>query len=195
MIKRLILFIAFLSSCCFADQLSLPTVFSDHMVLQRGRAVPVWGKTDPGALVTVDFADQSRTVTAEADGKWRVDLERMPASAVPRTMTVSSGDVQIFFEDVLVGDVWLCSGQSNMELTMNQTENAAAGIAAADCPAIRLFKAPRAASAKPEETIHARWAVCTPETVTNFSGVAYYFGRKLQKDLNVPIGLLGRNPD
>ncbi|MEI8207552.1 MAG: sialate O-acetylesterase, partial [Kiritimatiellales bacterium] len=190
MIKRLILFITILSNCCFAAELSLPTVFSDHMVLQRERPVPVWGKADPGAKVTVEFAGQTKTATVDADGKWRVDLEQLSASAEPCTLTVSSSDKQIVFQDVLVGEVWLCSGQSNMQWPMRNTENAQTDMAEAKHPQLRLFNSPRVPAAEPKETIDAKWAVCTPETVSNFSGVAYYFGKKLHQDLKVPVGLL-----
>lgn len=190
MIKRLVLFIAILSNCGLAAELSLPSVFSDHMVLQRERAVPVWGKADPGTKVTVSFAGQTKTATADTEGKWRVDIEKLSASAESRTLTVRAGDKQIVFQDVLVGEVWLCSGQSNMKFVMCKTVDATTAIAAANYPQIRLFNTPQVPVAKPKETIDAKWEVCTPETITNFSGVAYYFGRKLHKDLNVPVGLL-----
>jgi len=190
MIKRLILFIAILSNCGLAAELSLPSVFSDHMVLQRERAVPVWGKADPCTKVAVSFAGQTKTTTADTEGKWRVDLGKLSASAESRTLTVRAGDKQIVFQDVLVGEVWLCSGQSNMKFVMCKTVDATAAIAAANYPQIRLFNTPQVPVAKPKETIDAKWEVCMPETITNFSGVAYYFGRKLHKDLNVPVGLL-----
>lgn len=190
MIKRFILFIAILSTGCLAAALSLPTIFSDHMVLQRDRAVPVWGKANPGDRIKVEFAGQTQAATAAADGNWRVDLMPLAASAEPRKLVVSSGDIQIAFEDVLVGEVWLCSGQSNMQWPMNKTENATDAIAAAKHPQIRLYDTPRVPATAPKEKIDAQWKVCTPETVAGFSGTAYYFGRKLQQDLNVPVGLL-----
>ena len=194
MIKRLIWFIVALSGWCLAAELSLPSVFSDHMVLQRERAVPVWGKADPGAEVKVEFAGQTKTVTADADGKWRVDLAPMSASSESRILKVSSNlkseIINLQFSDVLVGEVWLCSGQSNMAMALSACENSTNEIAAANYPQIRLFKAPNVAAATPKEEIAAKWAVCTPETVKTFSGTAYYFGRKLHQDLNVPVGLL-----
>ena len=192
--KRFVLFITLLSNCCFAAELNLPAVFSDHMVLQRDRSVPVWGKADPGAVVSVEFAGQTKIETADADGKWRVDLDPMPASSESRTLKVASNlkseIVNLQFTDVLIGEVWLCSGQSNMQRPMPLTENADAAIAAADHPTIRLFNTPRVPSSVPRDTVDAKWEVCTPGTVSNFSGVAYYFGRKLNQDLHVPVGLL-----
>ncbi|MCF7818391.1 MAG: hypothetical protein K9M54_10970 [Kiritimatiellales bacterium] len=192
MIKRLgmPLLSLFLALPCFAAEPTLPTVFSDHMVLQRERAVPVWGKADPNATVTVEFAGQTKTAVAKADGTWRIDLDPMPASTAPRTLTVRAGGQQVAFQDVLVGEVWLCSGQSNMQLSLSACENAAAEIAAANYPEIRLYDTPRVATEDPQEKINAHWTACTPETAKTFSGVAYYFGRKLHQDLNVPIGLL-----
>ena len=190
MIKHLMLFVVILSNCCLAAELSLPSVFSDHMVLQRERAVPVWDKADPGALVKVEFAGQTKTATAGTDGKWRVDLDQLPASTESRTLTVDSGDKQIVFKDVLVGEVWLCSGQSNMAMALSACENSTNEIAAANYPQIRLFKSPNVAATTPKEAIAAKWDVCTPETIKTFSGVAYYFARKLHQDLNVPVGLL-----
>lgn len=192
--KRFILLITLLSGLGLAAELSLPAVFSDHMVLQRERPVPVWGKADPGSAVTVEFAGQKKTTTAAADRKWRVDLDPMPASSESRLLKVASSlkseIINLQFTDVLIGEVWLCSGQSNMQRPMAITENAGAAIATANDPQIRLFNTPRVPSVEPRETIDAQWEVCTPGTVTNFSGVAYYFGRKLRQDLNVPVGLL-----
>lgn len=173
-----------------AVELALPSVFSDHMVLQRERPVPVWGKADPDATVTVGFAGQAKTAVAKDDGTWQVDLEPMPASSDPGMLTVRSGDNEVVFHDVLVGEVWLCSGQSNMQWPMEHSENADAAIAAASHPQIRLFHTPKVCSESPLEKIDAQWETCTPETVGGFSAVAYYFGRKLHQDLDVPVGLL-----
>lgn len=192
MLKRLrfILLGSFLASTGLASALSLPSVFSDHMVLQRSQPVPVWGEAGPGSVVTVEFAGQKKTVTAGSDGKWRVDLDPMPASSTPRPFHVSSSGSQVSFSDVLVGEVWLCSGQSNMAWRMEDTTHAAAAIAAADFPQIRLYDTPRLSLQKPGDQIDSRWMICTPENVRLFSGTAYYFGRKLHQDLNIPVGLL-----
>ncbi|MCP5535956.1 MAG: 9-O-acetylesterase [Akkermansiaceae bacterium] len=179
-----------LALCSQAWSLTLPTVFTDHMVLQRGQNVPVWGTADPGAGVTVSFAGQTQSVKAGADGKWRVDLSALKASTESRELTVTSGSSETVIKDVLVGEVWLCSGQSNMQWSMRQSENGKEAIAAANHPLIRLYNTPRVPSAVPLDKINASWQVCQPRAVEHFSAVAYYFGRKLQKELDVPVGLL-----
>jgi len=200
MLKYLALFAAIVSGNCFPAETSLPSVFSDHMVLQRDRPVPVWGKADPGTTVTVEFTGQKKETVAGASGKWRIDLDPMPASAEPCEMKISSnrksGITNLKFTDVLVGEVWFCAGQSNMQMPMKgwppkcPLDNTTSEIAAANHPMIRLYNAPMKFSSVPEETINARWNVCTPETVASFSACAYYFGRKLHRDLGVPVGLL-----
>lgn len=191
MIKKCcILFLSFLAAIpCFAE-LNLPSVFSEHMVLQREQPVPVWGTADAGASVTVEFASQKKTVTADRNGKWRTDLSPLTASAESRTFTVRSGDKEVVFQDVLVGEVWLCSGQSNMQWFMQNTVDAAAVMAAANHPEIRLYDTPRVSTEDPQEIINSQWTACTSETIKTFSAVAYYFGRKLHQDLDVPVGLL-----
>lgn len=179
--------------------LSLPTVFSDHMVLQRERALPVWGQARPGAKVSVMFGGKARATQADAGGKWRLELDPLGASAEGRELEVIAEDPagveRVKFADVLVGEVWLCSGQSNMELPLggskkNPVLNSAAEVAAANRPLIRLYRTPKVYASTPLPWIDAQWEVCTPETVREFSAVAYFFGCKLQRDLGVPVGLL-----
>jgi sialate O-acetylesterase len=174
---------------CFSASVFLSSVFSDHMVLQREKPVPVWGTADAGSTVTVEFAGQKKSAVADSSNHWKILLDPMPASSNPRKLQVSGVECQVSFSDVLVGEVWLCSGQSNMEFAMGRTEHAAEDVASADYPAIRLYRTPRRVSREPAERIDAQWEVCTPETVKEFSGVAYFFGRKLHQDLDVPIGL------
>lgn len=190
--QRILLFFILLSHGCIAAELKLPTVFSDHMVLQREQVVPVWGQAEPGASVTVAFAGQTKQATADEGGAWRVNLDPMDASAKPRTLTIHSSleAESLVFTDVLLGDVWLCSGQSNMQWSMINSENGERAIARATHPEIRLYQTPREFSETPKERIDARWTVTTPETVRGFSAVAYYFGRRLNAELGVPIGLL-----
>jgi sialate O-acetylesterase len=196
MLKKFCLFliVSLTALSCFSAELTLPSIFSDHLVLQRERPVPVWGQAAPGATITVEFAGQTKTTVASDNGKWQVMLDPMPASAEPRELNISSNlkskIVDQKFSNVLVGDVWLCSGQSNMQWAMTRTENGEAAIAAADHPQIRLYHTPAVFAREPQERINATWTVCTPETVKGFSGVAYYFGRKLNQELDVPIGLL-----
>jgi sialate O-acetylesterase len=191
--KRIIV-LAVIAATEVLAELTLPSVFSDHMILQREQTVPVWGEADEGAIVTVEFAGQKKTATADADGKWKVGLDPMPASSDSREMKVSSSlksaNEYQQFADVLVGEVWLCSGQSNMKFLMKWTEDAETAIATATNPQIRFYLTPTKFSIKPENHINSRWQTCTSESVGALSGVAYYFGKKLQQDLDVPVGLL-----
>ncbi len=166
------------------------TVFTDHAVLQRGMAIPVWGVADAGEKVTVKIGASQAQATTDADGKWRVDLPAMEAGG-PLEMTIA-GNNTITLQDILVGDVWLCSGQSNMEFSVGRSINAADEIAAADHPQIRLLNVPRRATFGQVQSDQAgKWEVCSPATVKNFSAVGYFFGRDLNKALDVPIGLIG----
>ncbi len=172
---------------------TLPHVLSDHMVLQRDRPLPVWGSADPGEEVTVEIAGLEARATADPSGKWRVELPPLEAGG-PHTLTVS-GRNSISLEDVLIGEVWLCSGQSNMEMGISVVANGAEEAAAADFPRIRLYEVPRNPRGEPQDDVAARWLVCAPETIVQgdwggFSAVAYCFGRELQRELDVPIGLI-----
>jgi len=170
--------------------LKTASVFSENMVLQQMRSVPVWGHAAPHSEVSVEFAGQTRTTNADDAGSWAVSLEPMAASASPLTLTVTSAGEQIVFQNVLVGEVWLCSGQSNMEWRMKNADHAAAGIAEATNTLIRLFHVPRRISLTPENVVSADWKVCSPEEIPEFSAVAYYFGQKIQTDIDVPVGLI-----
>lgn len=167
----------------------LPDVIGDAMVLQRDRAMPIWGKADPGEVVTVRFAGQTRNATADKDGKWRVNLNRLPSSATPATMIIA-GKNTIELKNILVGEVWLVAGQSNMQLLLSETANGDAAIAAADHPLIRLFNVSRQVAFKHKSGPLGIWQSCSPETVKEFSAAGYYFGVELQHELNVPIGLI-----
>ena len=171
----------------FAD-VSLPSVFGDHMVLQRDRTVPVWGRAKPNEQVTVTLAGQRKTTRAGAKGTWKVMLDPLAASG-PHAMVVK-GTNEVRFEDVLVGEVWVCSGQSNMAMSVSQSADAQTEIAAADHPRLRLLAVPRRPMTEPQEDFDGRWLPCSPTTVRGFSAVAYYFGRRLLRDLDVPIGLI-----
>ena len=171
----------------------LASPFSDSMVLQRELPVPVWGWADPGEKVTVTFGDQSKTAEAGKDGRWEVKLEALEASSKGQVLT-AKGNNTVELQDVLVGEVWICSGQSNMEWPLRVSLNAQDEIAAADHPQIRLFNVPgHTTNSLPQKTCPGQWQVCEPKTVGGFSAVGYFFGRRLQSELKVPVGLVGAN--
>lgn len=167
----------------------LPAIISDHMVLQAGGTAAVWGWADPGEQVTVSVAGQSKSATAGADGKWRVQLDKLDPSSQPQTLTVA-GTNTLTVNDVLIGEVWLGSGQSNMALRVQGTLNSEAEIAAANHPLIRLFTVRSDGSATPQDNCVGVWQICSPETVGLFSATSYYFGRELHKALGTPVGLI-----
>ena len=176
----------------FAD-IRLPQIFGDHMVLQRDSPLPIWGWAGPGEQVSVEFLGQIDSTSANAQGEWQVELPPAKAGG-PHTLTVI-GTNSIELQNVLVGEVWLCSGQSNMEMGVSLCLNPEAEIAAANHPQIRLFLVPKKLNAEPQTDIEADWHLCTPETIAKggwggFSAAAYYFGRHLQRELDVPIGLI-----
>jgi sialate O-acetylesterase len=164
-------------------------VFSSNMVLQRERPVPIWGTAGAGEAVTVEFAGQVVSTKAGTDGRWRVELQPLEASKEPRTLTVR-GSNTLEFPNVLVGEVWLCSGQSNMEWTVDKSAEFDREKADANQPLIRHFKVPRKHLPFPTAEVDASWVVCTPETVGQFSGAGYFFARELVRELDVPVGLI-----
>lgn len=167
------------------------TPFADHAVLQRDVPVPIWGTAAPGERVTVSFAGMDHAAVADADGRWKAVLGPLPAAAEPRDLVIRGADGDsVTLTDVVVGDVWLCSGQSNMGMSVASSRDAAAEIAAADHPLIREFRVATGSSLQPRRDVAGTWKRCSPETVGGFSGVAYYFGRQLHRELNVPIGLV-----
>ena len=169
-------------------ELKLPAVFSDHMVLQQGIKCQVWGWANDGCQVTVEIGDQVVETTAQ-DGRWQVSLPALEAGG-PYTLRVSTADQTIELTDVLVGEVWICSGQSNMEWPLASANNAEAEIAAADYPELRLFTVTKATSQEPLDDVTGQWEVCSPETVGQFSAVGYFFGRDLLTSGVKPIGLI-----
>lgn len=180
------------SSVALAE-VRLASVFGDHMVLQQELAAPIWGWADPGENVTVTFGDQSKQAEADKDGRWQVKFDGLKANASGQALTVA-GSNTIDLKDVLVGEVWICSGQSNMEWSVSNSMNPEEEIAAANHPQIRLFNVPgHTTSPLPKDACPGSWTICQPDSVPGFSAVGYYFGRRLQKELNVPIGLVGSN--
>ncbi len=190
---RVLAFVGLLSnSLSAAEKLSLSSLFTDHAVLQRDIAVPVWGKAEPGSKLLVQFAGQEKSATTDKDGKWSVKLDPLTASAEGRALSVKvvEGNEAVARQDVLVGDVWVCSGQSNMGWTLNKSTGGDQAIAAAGDAQLRLFNAGARAVDEPQDSIGGTWAVDSPQSAANFSGVAYFFGKELRKSLGVPVGLI-----
>jgi len=193
--KKLLMLAGFLLASLAAlpaADLKLAAVFGDHLVLQRDKPVPVWGWADPGEKITVEFAGQAKTATADAAGKWMVKLGPLAASAEPRPLTVQSEKPgrKIELSDVLVGEVWLGSGQSNMAMGVSRAKDFEAEKAAANLPLLRMFREESASSPAPQPEAKGKWAVCSPETVGAFSATLYFFGRELHRELKVPVGLI-----
>lgn len=186
----LALFGMLVPSLSAAEKLKLASAFTDHAVLQRDLAVPVWGKAEPGTKITVAFAGQEKPVTADKDGKWTVRLDPLAASAEGRELTVKSDAESAAIKDVLVGEVWVCSGQSNMGWTLKASLGGDDAIAAAGDGQLRLFNAQARAIDTPQESIGGAWAVDSSASAGNFSGVAYFFGKELRAKLGVPVGLI-----
>ena len=175
-------------------EVRLSRVFGDHMVLQQGRPIRVWGWADPGEQVNVELAGKRVEAKAGTDGKWRVNLPAMQADGKEHSMQLKGlkGSNTVLLKDILLGEVWICSGQSNMEWSVNASLNAEDEITAATDGRIRLFHMPdHVASPKPLDDPRGRWEVCSPGTVRGFSAVGYFFGRELRKQLGVPVGLVG----
>ncbi len=177
------------SPAALADP-ALPHLFSDHMVLQRDREISVWGWAEAGEHIVVTLNANAREAVANAKGEWSVKLPAMHAGG-PFTLTVQGKRKTIVIADVMIGEVWVASGQSNMTFALESTENGASEVANADEPDIRLFTVPRRVALDPEaDTLAASWQVCTPETAKDFSAVGYFFAKKLYENLHVPIGII-----
>ncbi|MFT4542936.1 MAG: sialate O-acetylesterase [Planctomycetota bacterium] len=168
----------------------LPQFFSSHMVLQRDSELSIWGFADPQEQVLLEFGDQKTTAAADAEGHWRVQLNAMPASTEGATLRVQGLENEIRLDDVLVGEVWLCSGQSNMVWSVNGADGAEEAKAQATDPRIRMFTGARISTPHPQTDLQGSWTVGTGESVGDFSAAAYYFGRELLSELDVPIGLI-----
>ena len=167
----------------------LPTLFSDHMVLQQGREIHVWGKADAGEKITVALAGNSASTTTDSRGGWSVRLPALSAGG-PFTLNVR-GQKEIVIRDVMIGEVWIASGQSNMAFGLEGAEGAVTEVPRANDPQLRLFTVPKRISVSPQDdTLPAHWEPCTPDTAKGFSAVAYFFARELRRKLNVPVGVV-----
>lgn len=202
-ISTLLVMIAMLSCVATVSaEVRLPAIFGNHMVLQRNQPLPVWGRAAPGERITVTLANQTQRTTADSAGKCLVRFAPRPASSQPLTLTVAASNT-IILTDILIGEVWLCSGQSNMHWPLRKAANGEAEAASANLPKLRLlnlrgnpypdnreFDEQELATSAPEKYLTGKWDVSTPETAADFSAVAYYFGRELLTKLNVPVGLI-----
>lgn len=179
-----------ISPAIAAADVRLPAVIASGMVVQRDQPIVIWGDASPGEVVTVTFADHAATAHADAGGDWSLQLPAMAAGG-PHALTVAAGNT-LTLTDVLVGDVWLCAGQSNMQRSLSRSEAGQHAIATADRPNLRLLTVDRTTAATPTADVKLTqsWARCTPETVAGFSAVGYHFGAAIQDDLGVPIGLI-----
>ena len=178
-----------------ADNNSLPFVspmFGDNMVLQRGKPIRFWGWAKAGESIQVELADHDATAKAGTDGRWQVEIEA-PAPGGPYAVKISSVRQSVTLHEILVGDVWLCGGQSNMELGLSRAKNGVDEIKSADHPEIRFFRVRQQVAYSPAAAVQGAWEICSPQAAGEnggFSAVAYFFGRKLQDELHVPIGLI-----
>jgi sialate O-acetylesterase len=170
-------------------EIKLPAIIGDHMVLQQKQANPIWGWDTPGTKVTVKFAGQTHTATAGADGKWTVKLGPVGANATPQTLTIAGTSTRVL-QDVLVGEVWMCSGQSNMQWSLSQSYNGDLEALASNLPQIRLISVPQVGTQEKKTDFNGKWEAATPETVPSFSAVGFLYGRYLHQVLKVPVGLI-----
>lgn len=167
----------------------LPAVFADHMVLQRELPLPVWGTAEPGEAVQVDFAGQAKSATAGQNGKWMVKLDPLAASEQGREMTVR-GKNNVTFQDVVVGDVWFASGQSNMGFPLSAALNATEALAQAGDAGLRFFTVARNTAPEPQPDLKGKWELSSPQTAGGFSAVAYFFAKEIRRTQKCPVGVL-----
>jgi len=191
LVRFCVLFLS-LTTVAAEAAIKLPAIIGNNMVLQRDEPLPIWGWDAPDTKVTVTIGETSVTATADGQGKWQVQLPAMPAGG-PHTMTIAGTD-SVKLENILVGEVWLCSGQSNMEWSVNASLNAQQEIAAADHPQIRHIKISHVPADKPQDDVASSgWQLSSPQTAGGFTATGYFFARHLQEQLNVPVGLIGSN--
>ena len=177
------------------EELSIAKIFTDHGVLQRDMPTPIWGNAAPETPVEVKFANQTKTTKSDQQGKWQVQLDPLPTNASPAELTVTSGSKTITLTDILVGEVWLCSGQSNMGHALSRATGGEEAIAAANHPKLRLFRVKQNPAYSPVENVEGEWIVCSPDALRRngggFTAVGFFFGRQLLEKLDCPIGLIG----
>ena len=171
-------------------KIQLPAVFADHVVLQREAKVSVWGRADKGENVTVEFAGQKKWAAADVAGNWMVTLDALPPSSESRELVVNGKDSSIKLNDVLVGDVWLAGGQSNMGFPLNSAHNAREELPKAQDSQLRFFRIKTKTAAAPQTDCNGQWELSTPENAKNFSAVAYFFAQEIRRDQKVPVAVL-----
>ena len=172
-------------------EIRLPSIIGSNMVLQQDTPLTIWGWAQPGESVRIQIAGQSVNVKADNTGRWKGVLKPLAAEGKVLTMDIKGRmSPAVKLENILVGEVWVCSGQSNMEWTLDRTHSPSAEIQRANLPQIRLFKVPRQTAVDPQEDVEAEWTLCVPETARSFSAVAYYFGREIHANMEVPVGLI-----
>ncbi len=183
--------LALLLASVHSEDLRLGSPFSDHMILQRDKPVALWGWAEPGETVTVSFAGQSKSATAGGDGKWSLKLDALLASAEPSVLIATGNEGRtVEVKDVLVGEVWLGSGQSNMAMTVARCDHFDVERVAATLPLIRHYGESSGPAEKPQPEGKGAWHICTPETVGGFSATLYFFGREIHREVGVPVGLI-----
>jgi sialate O-acetylesterase len=180
-----------LSTAALFGEVKVQPIFGDHAVLQRDKPLPIWGTADPGETVTVQISNEKLSTTADADGKWHLELPKMSAGG-PYEMTISGSKTAtpIVIHDVLLGEVWLASGQSNMSVSLDAVSNGAQEIVNSSHPQLRMFTVPRSIQPDPSDDLHGSWEVSSPETSAHFSAVGYFFGVALMQKLGVPVGIV-----
>lgn len=191
MLKKSIFSIFFIFTSIAGAQIILPSIISDNMVLQADCKAPIWGKAEPNSKVTIScsWSKQSITTDTNDQGKWETTVVT-PKKAKPSTIIITCGKETRTITNVLIGEVWLCSGQSNMEWPVSKTTNAVKEIKNAKYPKLRLFTVKETASDKPQEDCFGQWVECDPERAAEFGAVSYYFGRDLYKKLGRPVGVI-----
>lgn len=193
LMKKILPFLVLTTSLVPASlqaELKLPAIIGDHMVLQQKQANPIWGWDTPGTKVTVDFAGQTKSTEAGADGKWTVKLDAVPANDQAQTIKITSGAQTVELKDVLVGEVWMCSGQSNMGFVLGSDWNGDLEAAASKLPNLRLIKVPQVGTQELKTDFKGAWTSSTPQSALGFSAVGFLFGRYIHEVVGVPVGLI-----
>ncbi len=186
---RVLLALGLALASALRAELKLPAIIGDHMVLQQKQTNPIWGWDAPGTKVTVTFAGKTETATAGADGKWTVKLAAVPANATPQKITIAGTSTRVI-EDVLVGEVWMCSGQSNMGFKLNQDWNGDIEAAASNLPNLRLISVPTTGTQELQSDFKGQWRASAPDTAKSFSAVGFLYGRYIHEIVGVPVGLI-----